>query len=407
MFYKKRGVITMNRVFVEDIVPGMVIESDIFKEGSGGKVPLLSAGSTVTAKFLYQLQKHGVKYIFTNNPAAFGEKYIDLRSAKGENPFKILGLDVEKSKSVIAPKTREAALKTMKDFHISISGSDIEEIRKAATDLSNMIERVLREFPDNPRVIVNVHQLRSSDNNHIYKHLLSVSVIAMSIAQFLSFQKEDILQLGKCAALHDIGLFFVSPEILNKVKPLEDDEFEMIKKHPVTGYKLLKKLGIFEDAVCDGIACHHERLNGTGYPLGLKGEKIPLWSRIIAVADVYDSMTNPRSYRKARSPSEACEYIMASANHEFEFDIVTALVRRIEFYPVGICVELSDRNRAVVVNNSANKLRPTVKILPTNVTADLNSDPAYAEIMITRVLKFREIIEEDARRKSKFAESDM
>jgi HD-GYP domain-containing protein (c-di-GMP phosphodiesterase class II) len=386
----------------------MVIDSDIYKDASGGKVPLLNAGSSVTAKFLYQLKNHNVKYVFTNNPSAFGEKYIvDLLSSKGENPFKILSLDVEKSKSVITPKTREAALKTMKDFHISLSGSDAEEIRKAANDLSNMIEKVQNEFPDNPRVIVNVHQLRSSDINHIYKHLLSVSVIAMSIAQFLSFPKEDILQLGKCAALHDIGLFFVPSEILFKSASLSDDEYEMIKKHPVTGYKLLKKLNIFDDTICDGIACHHERLNGTGYPLGLKGEKIPLWSRIIAVADVYDSMTNPRSYRKAHSPSEACEYIMKSANHEFELDIVTALTRRIEFYPVGICVELSDKSRAVVMNNSTNKLRPTVQLLPSKVTVDLNSDSDYKNINITRVLKFREILEEDARRKNKFAEGDV
>ena len=234
--------------------------------------------------------------------------------------------------------------------------------------------------------------MRGDDKEfYIYKHALSVSVISMAIGQYLSLPRADVLELGKCASMHDIGMFLVSPDILYKDKKLNRDELESVKRHTQLGYHSLVKMDIVDDTTRDGILYHHERIDGTGYPLGLKGEDIPLWSRIIAVADVYDAMTSYRAYRQPRTPAEACEFIMGSANSSFEYDIVSALLKRIDFYPVGTSVKLSNGNYAVVTENTKSKLRPTIKILNTDIIIDLN-DRKYYDVTILRSVSYQDII---------------
>jgi len=398
----------MRKIFIDEITPGMVLEADVYKESRTDGLPLLCKGSEITAKFIYALKQHGIYHLHAKDIAIPGESSGNSSQGYDKNLLSIISIPAEKSKSIVKPKTKEEVIKTMKNFHISLSGMDAEEVGKVIDELDNVLARVLGDFPENPVDSINVHQLRNDEDSlyvRIYKHSLSVSVISMALGQFLSLPKEDILSLGKCAVLHDIGMFFAPVDLLKKTDTLDQYEFEMVKKHTNLGYNALKKLGITDKVLCEGVACHHERLNGLGYPLGLQGDKIPLWSRIIAVADVYDAMTNPRPHRLPLSPSEAYEYMMANAHTSFEYDIVMALLRRIEFYPVGVCVELSNKNIAVVLDNSQSKLRPIVRIVNSNAYIDLNKDQNFLDVTIIRTVKLREILDYEERKTSKFRNS--
>ena len=391
----------MRKFLIDDITPGMILESDIFKEGRIDGLPLLRKGSEVTAKFIYSLKKLGIDHLYAKD-LTIKKSTQGSKHGKMDKHQNILNLPMEKSKSVIKPKTKDEILNISKNLHVSLSGMDLEEIGKVVSELDSVMSQVLSEFPENNAGNINVHQLRSEDDSfyeRAYKHSMSVSVISMALGQFLSLPKEEILRLGKCAALHDIGMLLSPEEILRKPNSLEDHEFEIVKKHTTLGYNTLRKLNITDKDICEGIACHHERLNGQGYPLGLKGEKIPLWSRIIAVADVYDAMTNPRPHRSPLSPSEVCDYMMANVHTSFEYDIVMALFRRIEFYPVGVYVELSDKSVAVVLDNSKSKLRPIVHLITSNSHVDLKNDPNYADVNIARTIKLREILDREENKK--------
>lgn len=383
----------MYKVPTGDITPGIVLQNNIYREDIPGSIPLLCEGETITAKFLYMMKRRGITFIFTKDPYEFGSQYGRPKIRGGENPHAVLGIQLEKSRSAVKPRTKEDVLKTMKNFHISLSGLDVEEVHKAITELDKIIERLLKDFPDNE--FLNVHYLRSEDNNYIHKHLLSVAVISMALGQHLNLSPKEVVQLGKCAALHDIGFFLVPQEILQKPDSLNYEEMEALRKHPITGYNVLKKLGV-DSAICEGVVCHHERISGLGYPLGLHGGKIPLWSKIIGVADVYDAMTSERPYREALTPSEVCDHLTQQANVNLDFDVVNALLQCIEFFPVGVPVELSDKRRAVVVNNNNDRLRPKVQIVDSNEVIDLNNSKNI-DINIVRTIKYREIIEQKER----------
>jgi len=384
----------MFRLPINDVIPGMVLGQDIYGDSRMG-IPILCAGVEIKAAFLYMLKKRGVEFLYTSKPISISENAGDNKSDFKKRNYVLAGLNipVEKSKSVITLKTKNDAIQTMKDFQISLSGLDADDVHEVMNVLDNVLNRVLSDFPKNLTQAINVHPLRGDDNlSYVYRHALSVAVISMAIGQYLSLPREDVLYLGKCASLHDIGMFLVPSEILQKKDPLKRDELEKIKRHTQLGYRRLVEMEIIDTPLLECIMFHHERIDGTGYPLGLKGEDIPLRCRIISVADVYDAMTSARPHRPALTPAETCEYIMGSTNVAFEYDIVAALLKRIEFYPVGICVKLSSGEYAVVTDNTRSKLRPTIRIVSTDTEIDLN-DRRYMDITILRAISYQDIIE--------------
>jgi HD-GYP domain-containing protein (c-di-GMP phosphodiesterase class II) len=153
------------------------------------------------------------------------------------------------------------------------------------------------------------------------QHSASVSRYAMSIAMKSGCSQEEIAKLDISGNLHDIGKIGIPDSILLKPGQLTDDEYKIIKKHPVIGSNIIGHLGMWTDE--QGIIRHHhERFDGKGYPDNLKGKDIPHLARILSVADVYDALTTDRSYRHRMSDNVAVEIIKENAGSQFDPDIV-------------------------------------------------------------------------------------
>ena len=151
--------------------------------------------------------------------------------------------------------------------------------------------------------------------------------IARSIAIALGLPDEEVERVHQGGRLHDIGKLAIRTEDLNKPGPLTDEEYTRMKLHTVTGEHLLRAIPLFQSILP---ASHHERLDGTGYPRGLKGDQIPLIARIVAVADAYDAMTSDRAYRAAMSHKKAVDELHKSVGTHFDGRVVEALIRAIE-----------------------------------------------------------------------------
>ena len=140
---------------------------------------------------------------------------------------------------------------------------------------------------------------------YTHTHSINVSVYALSLGSFLGFSKYELSELGESALLHDLGKSKIDANIINKNGKLTEAEFKEMKKHPALGYTIGVKLGIKNKKVLEGIRHHHEKMNGTGYPFGLKGEGIPRYARIIGICDIFDALTSRRSYKDPMSSFEA------------------------------------------------------------------------------------------------------
>lgn len=166
-------------------------------------------------------------------------------------------------------------------------------------------------------------------------HSVRVAEYSREIARKLNKPEEYLHQIYYAGLLHDIGKIGVPDDIINKPSKLTDEEYSCIKKHPTIGYEILKKLPRLEN-ITVGAYGHHERIDGKGYPQGLKGDDIPELARIIGVADVYDAMTSNRSYRKGLPQDVVRSELEQSKGTQLDehfVDIMLAI--DLEKYPYG------------------------------------------------------------------------
>lgn len=186
-------------------------------------------------------------------------------------------------------------------------------------------------------------------DDYLYRHNIAVGIISTLIGKWLNLERVELLQLTTAATLHDIGKMRIPIEILNKPGKLTPEEFEVMKKHTIYGYEMIKKtVGIGNRQALVALQ-HHERLDGSGYPFGIRNEKIDLFGRIVAVADVFHAMTSKRVYHE---PFTFYETLREMNNDSFGLldpKIVQKFIEKIMQRLIGNDVILSDGRKGTIV----------------------------------------------------------
>jgi putative nucleotidyltransferase with HDIG domain len=167
-------------------------------------------------------------------------------------------------------------------------------------------------------------------HNHGYR----TANLAVELARRLNFSEQQVETIRLAAVLHDIGKVEIADEILRKPGPLTPSEWEIMRKHPITGAEILAQVNSLSQ-VASIIRSHHEKFDGSGYPYGLKGEQIPLEARILAVADAYSVMVNGRVYRKALTQPEAVAELQRCSGTHFDPQVVQAMMELFERGVIG------------------------------------------------------------------------
>jgi putative nucleotidyltransferase with HDIG domain len=157
-------------------------------------------------------------------------------------------------------------------------------------------------------------------------HTKRVLHYSMAIAQYMNLDANELENLRLAAILHDIGKIGIDDKVLKKQYALNDEEYEVMKKHPAIGYDILSQVEGLKEIV-DGMRYHHERPDGKGYPYGLKGNEIPKIASIISVADTYDAMVSTRPYRKGMDPQIAFDEIVKYRGTQFDAETVDAFIQ--------------------------------------------------------------------------------
>lgn len=188
---------------------------------------------------------------------------------------------------------------------------------------SGLMKSVQKVKEDNLELTVALaNALNSRDHNTLH-HSENVAKYAVLIAERMKLSKESCEIIRKGALLHDIGKIGIPENILFKNGNLTDNEYEIIKSHPTLGHNMIKHIGDFhKNGILDIVLYHHERYDGKGYPTGLKGDKIPLFARIVAIADTFDAMTSKRVYRDQLDLDYALNEIRRNKGKQFDSDIV-------------------------------------------------------------------------------------
>lgn len=336
--------------------PGMALGQDIY-DGTGRM--LLAKHLILNPEYIKGLDDYG-----------FPGAYIDDSFSEG--------IEI---KEVIRPEIKREALSIINNMFVQGQEEYVSQ-RSINAVVKNIVECVI----DHGDVMCNMLDIKRYDD-YTYFHCVNVGVLAAMVGAGMKLSEEDLVQLTTAGILHDVGKRFIPVEVLNARHPLNQEQLMLMHTHAQAGTDFIREKYYFSGYVHQGILQHHEWYNGKGYPLGRKGEEIPLFARIIKLVDVYDALTSNRPYRPAVSNADAVEYLMASSGQEFDPEVLDTFLHKIAIYPVGAQVELSDGRQAVVMENHDDlALRPKIKLLKTLEVVDLGKDPVARNMTITKII---------------------
>ncbi|WP_439510193.1 HD-GYP domain-containing protein [Marinimicrobium koreense] len=218
---------------------------------------------------------------------------------------------------------------------------------EAKSTVRTCVDSILR----NPDALLWMTKIRSEDE-YTAEHCLNVCILAIAFGRYLGMEESELEKLGLCGLLHDVGKMRVPENVLNKRDPLTPKEFNMIRAHTVHGRNLLLSTpGIF-NVVVDVAYTHHERIDGTGYPRKLPGDKISQFARIIALVDAYDAMTADRCYSEAIPTTSALKNIYKDRGKHFDEKLALEFIKSIGLYPPGTIVQLRNELVGIVLETS-------------------------------------------------------
>lgn len=343
----------MRLISLKKAVPGMMVGKDLYT-CQGNK--LLSKGVKLTDYVIKRLYEFGIYDIYIEDEISKGIEISD----------------------VINPETRTMARKTIIE-----AVQDLKANKNFSTgNVKKVVNTIVDELLANENIMINLLDIRTADE-YTFAHSVNVAVLSIVVGKALGYNQLRLRDLGVGAVLHDIGKIAIPNEILNKPKKLNDDEMKIMKEHTIRGYEILKKYDDISSLSKIVALLHHERLDGSGYPFGKKGNDIHEFAKIVAVADIYDAMTSSRIYKKKIHTNQAVEYLIATGNSVLDYDIVKAFLNHITIYPIGTTVLLNTKEKAIIVdNNRSCPTRPIVRVFGDKNTGNVG----YKEIDLQKNL---------------------
>ena len=232
----------------------------------------------------------------------------------------------------------------------------VEKVQEAVTD---MVDSMV----DNPDALMWVARLRDEDAS-TYNHGVRVALYMIALGRHVGFPKEQLSHLGMIGMLADVGKIKLPRALLEKPGMLKPAEYSIVKEHVRLGLEALTQTGPLPAEVAEGIAQHHERLDGSGYPKGLAGDDIGVYGRIAGIADCFAAMISSRPYANAQAPQDALMNMYQWAGTSFQEALVEQFVQSVGVFPVGGLIELNSGEIAVVVaQNRVKRLEPKVLLL--------------------------------------------
>lgn len=335
-----------------------------------GKLAVVNAGLIKHKDAIGKLEKSGIRFVWVD-----AEKSLPgcgLKKATSTGSLRGLAQKVPSvSRAEIKPtgqthrqvrhQKANTILTEAKGLVRKVLGEVFEGKKIEVAPFEALADNIIESVMQDADAIQFASALRSKDA-YLLEHSVNVAVLLVTFGRHLGMDKKMLRNLAVGGVLHDIGKIRVDDEVLNKPARLTPEEFEHMKLHQVYAIEVMEAAVDMHDVSKQVCLMHHEKLDGKGYPKGLKGEEIPLHGRMACICDIYDALTATRCYKEAMSPAAAFKVLLSLTPFHLDKQLVYEFIRCVGVYPVGSLVELSDGRVGIVWETTDREVRqPIVK----------------------------------------------
>jgi len=346
----------MRIVKITELEPGDVLEKAVQNHNG---VVMLEAGTVLTEPYIQRMKSLRIKYVHLASGNGASAEEMDMKK-RGSAAFSWERPDIAGMKN--DDKPRKEAGKIISEF--VNRGLMLEQIVLPFPEANfrQTFRELLMEISHQPALAEELGVMLQTDRM-LFEHALNVTLCSSILGIANGMDKSRLYELAMGAMFCDIGMTRLPANLTKVNRSLEESELGILRQHTSEGYRVLKGIKEVPLSSAQCALLHHERYRGSGYPLGMTNDKIPEFAQIVAIADVYNALGSPRHHRNAYGPAEAIEYLSASGNYDFDWDLIRAFLGHVIIYPVSTKVRLSSGQLATVVETENRPIqRPLVQV---------------------------------------------
>jgi putative nucleotidyltransferase with HDIG domain len=339
---------------VDELFPGMTLGRMLVTHD--GK-SFMNEGTILTPRMIQNLKLWGFRSVETREEVS--EDWRPATASQADGSSTPINQDdiVANLPSTVVDYYNTAVImmkRTMGQVRNSQDPLDVGELRRVVK------ECILPLLED--ATIVDILHMVTRNDDYLFHHSVDVGIVAGCLARWLGRPHQEVAEIVLGGILHDIGKALIPAQILDKPGELTTEEMDQVRFHSVRGYNFLKQASDLPRSVLYCALQHHERMDGSGYPLSVRSDKIHPYAKIISVADIFDAMTSNRSYGRKATPYEAADTLKNDMYGKLDAQVCSVFLHQVRRHFVGDIVLLSDGRQAeVVAMNTFDNIRPTVK----------------------------------------------
>ncbi len=356
---------------ISELKPGMYVER-VVKQCDGAGIKIRTRGMVRDKSIIERMVEEGVQELlidFDQSETPPPRQYQDVTRSKRSRAASLDSVNKKKAGAVspqiitleqeflIASTCYEQSLTKLRGLYGEITQGLRINIMLLDQVANDIVDSVFR----NPDAMAILTHLRDK-HTYTWRHMMNSAILVAIFAKYLGYDIKAVREMALGALLHDIGLARVPQQLLSKPGPLNETEMQAMRKHVAQGLAMLKGEKGITSVMLDMLVNHHERLDGSGYPRGIKEDKLSRQARIMAIVDVYDAMTSDRPHKGGEEPIHVLRYLLSNRKR-FDHALVQHFIKCVGVHPVGTIVKLTNERLALVLEgNSANPIKPKVKV---------------------------------------------
>lgn len=316
-------------VDIKNLKVGMITSDEIIYSGT----VLIGKGIKLTEQMLEKLR------------SLYSLDKVEIYSAEGK----------DEDQELLALEEAEATLRSVSKS-IEYIFSNSQNLKASSTnEINKYAEKLLNEVKVNNHIMKNI-LLNGSREDSIYRHSVNVAVLSYLLGKWSGIPENRLHSLVYASLLHDFGKTKISKKIINKTEDLTRKEYEIIKEHPVLTYNEIKDIPFIGQSVLYGVLMHHERCDGSGYPLNLRGDQIHEFAKIIAITDTFDAINSNRIYKKRKKPLESLKIIKEEGLSKLDYSLCNTFLKGLESYYIGQKALLSNDSICKIIQLNFNNI---------------------------------------------------